>query len=334
MSSLKVLFFIKLLGILVILNGCQKIPTSNEELPKDGSSLTLFFIPSPFGINWSSPRKLFTSIALNYISFRPHFMGHVAIQVSCTDLSNKQHDFITGMSASKFHVLKPIFKDHYGLGIVFQKFPGQIDDSKKSEQELIYRLKNPGSTSGVNFIQYKINQAACTRLVKYHNEYTQHQIFRYYGLYNRPLYGEGAGCSAYGASFVELIGLMNDELKQAWSYQLELPKNLIGKPLTDNNAYFWDIFFAKSWGEPGTSSMSFFFWEPDKMYLWVHKTLEKNYLSAEKTHYLTKKLFNTNGLFFNATGISVPSEPIWKKTDREFYSELLELNKQLYESAL
>jgi histone H3/H4 len=75
-----------------------KTPYTNETLPKDDESVTLFFIPSPFGINWESPKKLLYSMILNYFSYRPHFMGHVSIQVSCTDLANKQHNFITGMS--------------------------------------------------------------------------------------------------------------------------------------------------------------------------------------------------------------------------------------------
>jgi hypothetical protein len=52
------------------------------------------------------------------------------------------------------------------------------------------------------------------------------------------------------------------------------------------------------------------------------------------TSYQAKKIFNTQGLTLNAEKIIVPSEPIWKKTDRAFFSELLELNKQLYNSAL
>lgn len=128
---------------LASLNSCQKAPDNNEKLPTDNESLTLFFIPSPFGINWDSPKKLLTSMVLNYFSFRPHFMGHVAVQVSCNDLSNKKHNFITGMSAEKLNVVPPVFLEHAGLGIVFEKFPGKLDDPIKSEQEILYRLKNP-----------------------------------------------------------------------------------------------------------------------------------------------------------------------------------------------
>jgi hypothetical protein len=162
------------------------------------------------------------------------------------------------------------------MGIVFEKhFQAELDDAVKSEQELIYRLKNPGATSGVNFIHVKINQAACTRIIKYYSEYTEHNIKRYYTLYSRPLYGEGAGCSAFGASFLELIGVMNQELQNAWSYTIHIPNNLIGKPISDNKAYIWDLLKAKTWGEPGIDSMELFFWEPDKMYHWVNATLKK-----------------------------------------------------------
>lgn len=323
------------MGTLLTVFGCNKVPNTNEELPLKKSTLTLFFIPSPFGINWESPSKLFTSMVLNYFSFRPHFMGHVAIQVFCEDLAGQQQKFLTGMTSVKLAATSAIFLEHAGLGVMFEKHPGKFDDAKKSEQELIYRLKNPGSTSGVNFIQYQISPAACTRIAKYYQEFKNHNLNRYYALYSRPLYGEGAGCSAFGASFLELIGVMNDELKNSWTYTLELPYHLIGKPFTQNTAYFWDILRAKKWGEPGKESLTFSFWEPDKMYQWVNNKLQEiSATTSKEKYYKSAEIFNTQGIFVDATNTSIPNEPIWKKTDRAFFSELLELNKQLYESAL
>jgi len=326
---------IMLLGIFIAAPSCNKIPDTNEELSREDATLTLFFIPSPFGINWESPRKLFTSMALNYFSYRPHFMGHVAVQVQCQDLIGQQHRFLTGMTSQKLAAASAVIFEHAGLGVMFEKNPGKFDDPKKSEQELIYRLKNPGATSGVNFIQYKINAAACTRIAKYYQEFKDYNLNRYYGLYSRPLYGEGAGCSAFGASFIELIGLMNEDMKKSWSYTLHLPYNLIGKPFTDNKVYVWELLKNKQWGIAGSDAMTFFFWEPDKMYHWVNKTLQNvTQQKNQDSKYQSKKIFNTQGLFVDASAITVPNEPIWKKTDRPFFSELLELNKQLYDSAL
>ena len=333
--TLRLVLLSSSLAILLFSFGCNRVPHTQDELPRENSTLTLFFMPSPFGINWNSPRHLLTSIALNYFSFRPNFMGHVAIQVYCHDLSGQEHSFITGMSDAKLAASSAIFLEHAGLGIMFEKNPGKFDDPKKSEQELIYRLKNPGATGGVNFIQVKINPAACSRIAKYYKEFQEHNLNRYYALYSRPLYGEGSGCSAFGASFLELIGLMNDEIQQSWSYTLELPLHLIGKPYTNQKVYFWDILMANEWGRKDENSMTFFFWEPDKMYHWVNKKLHNIHHSSESDYnYSAKKIFNTQGLLLDATRVSVPNEPIWKKTDRPFFSELLELNKQLYESAL
>jgi hypothetical protein len=328
---MKIFFTTFLALVLVLTIGCQKVPTTNEELPKDHSSITLYFIPSPFGINWESPRKLFVSMIFNYFSFRPHFMGHVAIQTSCTDLNNEQHDFITGMSSKTLTGADGIFINHAGLGVLFTKNPGRFDDPRVSEQELIHRLKNPGAMSGVNFIKFKISKGACSRIAKYYSEYKEHNINRYYGLYSRPLYGEGAGCSAFGASFLEVSGLMNDELKEAWSYTINLPHRLIGRPYIEQNVFFWNILTAGSWGTEQEEHLPLFFWEPDKMYNWVNQTLSK---INNQMNFKEEKLFNTKGLIQDATMLGVPSEPIWKKTDREFFKELLELNKQLYKQSL
>lgn len=331
MYKLKVKLLLIFIVSQCIFVGCQKIPQSNEELPKDGSSLNLYFIPSPFGINWESPKKLFQSMIFNYFSFRPHFMGHVAIQVSCTDLANDTHNFITGMSSQKLSAADSIFLDHSGLAVMFIKNPGRFDDPKESEQELIYRLKNPGSMSGVNFIKFKISPSACSRIAKYYDEYKKFDIKRYYTLYSRPLYGEGAGCSAYGASFLEVIGILNDEIKNGWSYTINLPNRLIGRPFFDQNAYFWEIITADSWAKSGEESTELFFWEPDKMFNWVNAKLK---VLNQNTPYKELKLFNTKGLVLDVSDVAVPVGPIWKKTDRTFFKELLDINKQLYDSSL
>lgn len=316
---------------LLIVNGCQKIPKVTDELPKNDSTLSLYFIPSPFGINWESPKKLFTSMIFNYFSFRPHFMGHVAIQVSCVDLAQEKHNFITGMSSQKLSAAGSIFFEHSGLGVMFIKNPGRFDDPKESEQEIVLRLKNPGSMSGVNFIKYKISPSACSRIAKYYDEYQKFDIKRYYSLYSRPLYGEGAGCSAYGASFLEVIGVLNDEIKNGWSYSIKLPNRLIGKPFINQNAYFWDVLMADSWAKENEESTELFFWEPDKMFHWVNTKLSD---SVSLSPYKEVKIFNTSGLYLDVSNVNAPVGPIWKKTDRTYFNELLEINKQLYESSL
>ncbi len=59
--------------------------------------LTLYFIPSPIGIDWSTPANLAWSALKNRLSFQSRFMGHVFIEVQC----GTQRD-MAGMSSGRF----------------------------------------------------------------------------------------------------------------------------------------------------------------------------------------------------------------------------------------
>jgi len=317
---------------LYLLPSCQNkqaAPVATKTIHPEGEqNLTLYFIPSPFGINWTSPKKLFRSVAANYFSFLPFFMGHVALEVSCSDLENKQQHFFTGMTYKNMEPISKLLFDQAGLGVMFEKWPGEEEDLS-SYQGIIEQLKKPGQKQGITFASFKISKDSCSRLVNYHREFKEHNIGRYYTLYGRPLYGEGAGCSAYGISFLEVAGLLNQEMVKAWSYTINLPKSLIGAPFfPENKVPIWKFFTEKGsqWGNSSPDNIPLFFWEPDKMHSWVMAEL-KNPASI----YKKIKIYKTEGIWIDQSNAPIQSGPIWKITDRLFFKELLELNKSLYQ---
>lgn len=311
---------------------CQpKTDSTDAIIPSTENNLTVFFIPTPFGINWNSPRKLFNSIALNYFSLSPHFMGHVAVHLSCTDLSQQQHELTTGMTHKEFPAVKNIFVEKSGLGVMFAKYPGKMD-GPKVKQTIIQLLKNPGTNPGISFLRFKISAAACTRIVTYMKEYKENNLERYYSLYSRPLYGEGAGCSAFGASFLQVAGLMTQELEAAWTINLQLPKKLIGRPFIEQDVAFWKVITdGQTWGSNDDTSEDFTFWEPDRMHQWASKIIRAKALNSS---YQVIQIYKAQGLYLDASLRPVPFDPIWKKTDRPYFSELVELNKKLYQNSL
>ena len=73
---------------------------------------------------------------------------------------------------------------------------------------------------------------------------------KYYGLYNDPLKAQGAGCSAFGASFLKATGLMQEEFSDNWTYSVNIPTHLIGKPVFEQKVWPWDLYFARqSWAK-------------------------------------------------------------------------------------
>lgn len=289
---------------------------------KEDNHLTLFFIPSPYGISWQSPQKLFLSIARNYFSLQENFMGHVQVEVKCKE---KGIHFFTGMRAANLNAKELIFSKQVGLGIIYHKFPGHLED-EKDKGLLVARLKKEtGEDRDLNFMTFKINPDQCQRLHDYHQAYKENQLYRYYSLVSRPLCGEGAGCSAFGASFLDVIDGMAAMYKKNWTYELMVPKNLVGAPLYDQRISPFKFLSkeAKHWGVE--SDPKIFFWEPDKMYRWVKHKIETNpdqVIVAQRT----------KGLFVDLSQNTGPTKPgsFFRESDNPLFEELKELNKNLY----
>src|SRR5262249_44430205 len=127
--------------------------------------------------------------------------------------------FYTGMTSStSSEERKLLLSQGYGLGILFHDFQGMLEQSDEIEANLPTYLKK----GGLDFLEYEINRDACLRLVEYKTEYEERGYGAHYGLPNRPRYGEGAGCTAYAVSFLELAGLETPEMRASWSRTIEV----------------------------------------------------------------------------------------------------------------
>lgn len=262
------------------------------------NELSLYFIPSPKGMDWSSPSNLAKSALMNKIAFKPHFMGHVWVELKC----GTNHD-LTGMIGQNFDYLSQLLLNNRGLGILYHSFDGRLEDKADIEKEREGYYKN----GGLNFVTFKLNEGQCQRASQYLTEYRKNNVGRHYGLANRPRFGEGAGCTAFGSSFPDVLNILDQEMRETWSQSVNIPMELAGPPLRDEGVSLFKVMFnAGSWANEKDPHQRLTFWDPDKMYKWVQEKVAK-----KQTGYEVTKIQNVDGIIIDKSHVPAPKEPIW-----------------------
>jgi hypothetical protein len=97
----------------------------------------------------------------------------------------------------------------------------------------------------------------------------------YSGLQADPLKREGAGCSAFAVSFLRVGGLM-DSFTNEWKQIIDVPKSLIGGPITNNRVHLIKLLTRPltRWGSK-VPHVHLEAWDPELMHSWVRKTYDQ-----------------------------------------------------------
>lgn len=260
--------------------------------------LTLYFYPSPEGIDWSSPTALVKSGLNNKLTFKKRFIGHVFVDINCPDKKE-----LTGMTAGRFDYLSQLLLGGKGLGILYHSFEGELEDQNETRPELQEYLK----TGEVNFATFKLNDNQCKRISQYTDEFRSKKVYKNYGLANRPRHGEGAGCSAYGASFLDVLNILDQDMKESWGETINIPHQYAGSPLTDHYINLLSFFTNDvKWARENEKHTKLYFWSPDKMHAWVKKKISQKH----EGHSIESKI-KAQGVVFDKSHFPAPEEPIW-----------------------
>jgi hypothetical protein len=265
--------------------------------------LTLYFIPSPVGMDWSTPANLAFSALKNRISFQSRFLGHVFVEVQCAD---QRH--LTGMVGKRFDYLNQLLIENKGLGVLYHSFAGGLEEMSDVDAE-IKELSQDGER--LNFVKFVLNQGQCQRLTTYLKEYRDKDVGRYYGLANRPLYGEGAGCSAFGASFPEVAGILDQDFKTAWSQTVNVPLAFAGPPLKNEGVSLLKLMFnASSWAKENEPHQKLMFWSPDRMFEFVKTKVSK---ASDEKQFSVMEIGKAKGIVYDKSHLPAPVGPIWQQ---------------------
>jgi hypothetical protein len=271
------------------------------------NTLTLFFIPSPYPIDWSGPSQLFWSNLKNQLSLQARKLGHVNVHLSC----DNKPEVLTGMTASNFDAKSRILLHGQGFGILWHSFAGKLEDMSELKQELPQYTKQ----NRLSFLSVKLSESNCHRLIQYLDEFKQHKVDRYYGLAHRPLFLEGAGCSAFGASFLEVAGIKLQGMDQ-WSGKVRIAEKLLGAPIRDKYVSLIDLLtMPDSWEKANRPAEEIFFYDPNYMHQWVIKTHQSNQLGL----FQAVDIMGAKGLIIDYSSLQATAAPIWRQAQDERY---------------
>lgn len=287
--------------------------------------LTIFVIPAFRPIDWESPESLLRTTVKSYVesSFnrKLHPLGHTFIEL--TDHKGVVLVRTSIVSKNPSEQRKLILKDKIGLAMLGATVPGKMDNMDSLEKE----ISRFAARKSISFIKYKILPSAAERVIEYAYQFALKDSLgaspsnRYGGAY-WPLYkGEGAGCAAFGMAALQLTGVNIDNPE--WYVRVKVPYNLIGGEYNNMlKIRFQEILKRKSWYEgPGEENIDYythFIYDPSKIYTWIVNQIFKNDLSEGFSLY-TLTASNgrkIKGLFFDATHIKTPEEPIFKKREK------------------
>ena len=127
----------------------------------EAQQITLYVLPPPKPFNWKSPHHLFRSLLVNFSQkkespYSNRALGHIAIE-----LVSNGDTILTGMVGNrKSNFAKSILLEKKGLGVLFDLFPGHLENKEPLRNEIHYRLQ----TGRAAFIRYKISTTAYQHL--------------------------------------------------------------------------------------------------------------------------------------------------------------------------
>lgn len=267
--------------------------------------LTIYVVPSTEWLGWNSPAELMKNTAWNKVfpvfpKKKKRAIGHVFVE-----LTDGSYRFFGGMTTQAGnHQINKVVKEGYNLGVLFAEFPGALDCPDKLQDELIQRCED----GEIAFMTFSLHRSNFDRLREYIDTYQQREYHLIYNGNNQPRKGEGAGCSAFGISFLEVAGLLKEDWKEEWTMKVRVPKHLVGGPKTGQNVSVISMLFANRWAKEHEPHLVLELYEPFLIYEWI-------VFNAESTKQLTdmKAVHKEKaiGLSFDYSMILPPSEPIF-----------------------
>jgi hypothetical protein len=268
--------------------------------------LTMYVLPAPKGIQWTSPHTVLSSYVKNMMTKntagKRHDMGHVIVE-----LKNGNSYALIGMSpAGKYTLSWKVLFCGYGFGGFYYGFKGEMTNAAVNLPEIERRIKN----GTVAYIKMKLSSAVFDRVWKYATEYEQYGYNKIYNGTNRPRYGEGAGCSAFGVSFLEVAGLPIEKMAADWIVSVPIQERFIGGPPGGGRyVNMLGLFFTNKWADSSNKNFRMAsYYEPTVMYNWIVNAYNHNSCIKDCASEITGE---AKGLVFDYSLALPPAGPIW-----------------------
>lgn len=245
--------------------------------------LTLFAIPAPrlIGLSWKRPGGLARRTLINNGLGLSRSLGHAAVRVQCGATATQPAGHFQGSvvdTGDDFR--KMVLGEKAGLGVLLRTVPGALE----KEEELQPTLDERYGNGRLSFIRYEITAETCHALLDYAREFDRRGIAGQYG-FVRPLYGEGAGCSAFSMAFLELANLDEERFRKEWSFDVRVPMKLVGG--TDNptnKVTVFELFTTfRPWAKEDEPHRRLIGWDPTKMFTSIRSAAKQSLRDRSRT---------------------------------------------------
>jgi len=193
------------------------------ECPQPAGRLTLYALPPPVSLDWSSPNNLLNTVQASRSAGKTlveqgdvvmgHSIGHVNLELDCgaysipltgqTDVSGQDWQAVTD-----------------GAGLLLRDTPGALDHMPEigDREETIADIAAREASGKLSRITFVVNEAMCKRLKGFVDRYVENQAYAHYSGAFRARRMEGAGCAIFGAGVVDVGGLLRRSLvTPAWA---------------------------------------------------------------------------------------------------------------------
>ncbi len=271
-------------------------------------TLTIYTIPSPHEMRWESPGKLVFSYLRNFLTrssygkYR-HPIGHMMVH-----LKDSTREVIAGVSAVHHSgMTRKVLFNGYGLGILFEKIKGKLDETTVNLPDIQQR----SARGEIAFLKFSVNQAAFELLWSYYSAYKEKGLYKIYNGQNHPIAGEGAGCSAFAFSFLDVAGLQDMIPFEICGIDRAVPFSLIFHPGdAGTKVSLFRLLFSRKWAA-GKDPQAFHYrtYEPTWLYEWIRDSHSFIPLTGKVQQSWINR---APGILIDCRDLPVPAGPIWK----------------------
>lgn len=234
------------------------------------AALSLFIIPPPQPLDWSTPSNLTRSIARNFgiQLFHPpgHYVGHVNVELRTPD-GNTELTGQTSDSDVQYHL--SVLTHGMGFGsIVANSCAGRLFRANEILKEHRLRFR----TGEIRIVHFLIGDKTAEMLRQFLYRYRKlgHHL-RFAGLASNPLLGQDAGCTSFAIALLKLAGVFTTEMAERWKRELIVSHEW----LRTGGPKFWHLVLDSRyrWAD-GHGGVKFTFWDPELMIRWFDDLFE------------------------------------------------------------
>jgi hypothetical protein len=284
--------------------------------PKFADELTVYAIPAPrpAELRWKTPGGLVRRVLLNEVGAKLGLMdrtlGHMGVHIQCAAGGGLPAAEWKGSMthAVEKEFTETVIKQGYALGILFHNYSGRFERPEELQKSVDERVKN----GRIAFVRFGLRPETCRRLLAYVKELDARGVNRFYGLAARPRYREGAGCSAFSMSVVEVAGLLEEAFTKSWTVNVRVPLKLVGGPITGKHiSIARAALYLGPWAAPNEPNKPIFAWDPTLAFDWIRAEAQR-LLAAPATADRAEKRGEAFGLVYDRRQVATPTDGFWR----------------------